>query len=197
MLQQEWDTLFPVSQASLHVAYDKPCLFLVSDHSCPSVQKRHRFNLLVPSCVGDISRVRLRSPISQHNNNFSIQFVVHNWSCDYISANNTSGLQAHTTATNKSFDITSCHVQPPHIPLRERERGNVKMASLSLNGGNKLGELELLAADQLLSKLILWLKGLFSFLLSLISAQPASVAPHVRLLMISTDSENNDRKWKG
>lgn len=38
------------------------------------------------------------------------------------------------------------------------------MASLSLNGGNKLGELELLAADQLLSKLILWLKGLFSFL---------------------------------
>lgn len=54
--------------------------------------------------------------------------------------------------------------------------------SLSLNGGNKLDEPELLAADQLLSKLILRLKGLFSFLLALHSAQPASVAPHVCLL---------------
>lgn len=49
--------------------------------------------------------------------------------------------------------------------------------SLGLNGGDKLCEPELgLAALQLLAKLILWLKGLFSFLLALYSAQPVSVA---------------------
>lgn len=77
------------------------------------------------------------------------------------------------------------------LPERERVRGGV---SLSLNGGNKLGELELLAADQLLSKLILWLKGLFSFLLALRSARPAAAAPRVRLLTISTHGENKDCK---
>lgn len=39
-------------------------------------------------------------------------------------------------------------------------------ATLSLSGGNKLDELELLADDQVLSKLIPWLKGLFSLQLS-------------------------------
>lgn len=53
--------------------------------------------------------------------------------------------------------------------------------SLSLNGGNKLGELELLAADQLLSKLILRMKGLFSFLLALHSASVGFSGTSVRV----------------
>lgn len=52
-----------------------------------------------------------------------------------------------------------------------------KGVSLCLNGGDKLCEpARGLAALQLLAKLILWLKGLFSFLLTLHSAQPVSVA---------------------
>lgn len=58
--------------------------------------------------------------------------------------------------------------------------------SLSLNGGNKLGELERLAAVQLLSKLILRLKGLFSFLLALRSARPASSGSTCRPVRVQT-----------
>lgn len=86
-------------------------------------------------------------------------------------------------------------MQPPHIPLGEGGREEIKKngVSLCLNGGGKLGEPELgLAALQLLAKLILWLKGLFSFLLALHSAQPVSVAPQLLLKY----NQNNYYKMK-
>lgn len=50
------------------------------------------------------------------------------------------------------------------------QREVCRLLGLALNGGNKPGELGLLALHQLLAKLILRLKGLFSPLLPLLPA---------------------------
>lgn len=49
----------------------------------------------------------------------TLLFIVE--ACDHISAHTRAGLQPCTTATNKAFDFTSCHLQPSYIPLRASE----------------------------------------------------------------------------
>lgn len=44
-------------------------------------------------------------------------------------------LRLNASATNHAFDITSCHVQPPHIPLRAGGAGVSRGGVLGGGGG--------------------------------------------------------------